>query len=136
MKSVWVDSGFLVALGIESDPRHAAARTFLHGFTGRMLVPEPVVVETCCFLSAAGKVRLLDWVRKLPRAVHAVPPQAYPELSAILTRYAGLDLDFADAALVWLADKTGCRSILTVDVRDFSAIRLAKGRRFELEKWY
>ena len=135
MKSTWVDSGFLVALGIESDPRHGAARDFLVNNHGKLLVPEPVITETCFFLSTAGKVRLLDWVRRLPRIVHYVPAHAYPDVGAILTRYANLDLDFTDAAIVWLAENTGCRSILTVDVRDFSAFRLAKGRRFELMKW-
>lgn len=136
MKSTWADSGFLVALGIESDPRHRAAREFLHNYIGKLLVPEPVITETCFFLSTAGKMRLLDWVRKLPRIVHSVPSFAYPDVGAILTRYANLDLDFTDAAIVWLADKTGCRSILTVDIRDFSAFRLAKGKRFELVEWF
>jgi predicted nucleic acid-binding protein len=135
MKSTWVDSGFLVALGIESDPRHRAARAFLDSHAGKLLVPEPVIVETCFFLSTAGKVRLLDWVRKAPRTIHGVPAQAYPDLGAILTRYADLDLDFTDAAIVWLAGRSDCHSILTVDVRDFSAVRLPKGKRFDLVKW-
>jgi predicted nucleic acid-binding protein len=135
MNGTWVDSGFLVALGISSDPRHRAARGFLESFRGRLLVPEPVIVETCCFLSTAGKVRLLDWVRKPPCTVHVVPAQAYPGIGEILTRYADLDLDFTDAAIAWLADRINCRSILTVDERDFSALRLARGRRFELVKW-
>jgi predicted nucleic acid-binding protein len=135
LNRVLVDSGFLVALGIQGDPRHRAARQFLERYEGRLLVPEPVIVETCFFLSTAGKVRLLDWVRKAPCAVHGVPADAYPVVAAILTRYADLDPDFTDAAMVWLAGKTGCRSILTVDVRDFSAYRLAKGKRFELVKW-
>jgi predicted nucleic acid-binding protein len=132
---VLVDSGFLVALGIQSDPRHRSARAFLDGFRGKLLIPDPVIVESCFFLSTAGKVRLLDWVRKPPCSVHAVPTHAYPDLAATLTRYGDLDLDLTDAAVVWLAEKTGCRSILTVDVRDFSAFRLSRGRRFELIRW-
>lgn len=136
MKRVLADSGFLVALGIERDPRHRAATEFLNSYVGHLLVPEPVVTETCYFLSTAGKVRLLDWVRKLPRMLLAVPAHAYPQVGEILARYADLDPDFADAAIVWLADNTGCRSILTVDERDFSVFRLKKGRRFELVKWF
>ncbi len=131
-----MDSGFLVALGIERDPRHRAARAFLDGYVGELLVPAPVVTETCYFLSTAGKVRMLDWLRKFPRKVLDLPVYAYPEVGEILARYAGLDPDFADAAIVWLAEKTGCRSILTVDVRDFSVFRLAKGKRFELVEWF
>lgn len=136
MKRVLADSGFLVALGIERDSRHRAARDFLDSYTGELLVPGPVVSETCYFLSTAGKVRLLDWVRKPPRKVLELPVVAYPEVGEILARYAELAPDFTDAAIVWLAEKTGCRSILTVDVRDFSVFRAGKGKRFELVKWF
>ena len=136
MKRVLVDSGFLVALGIERDPRHRAARDFLDTYFGLLLVPAPVVTETCYFLSTVNKVRLLDWVRKLPRQVLDLPAHAYAQVGEILTRYADLSPDFTDAAIVWLAERTGCRAILTVDVRDFSAFRLRKGKRFDLVKWF
>ena len=136
MRRVLVDSGFLVALGIESDPRHRAARDFLDNYVGLLLVPAPVVTETCYFLSTAGKVRLLDWLHKLPRQVLDMPVDAYPKVGEILARYSELKLDFTDAAIVWLAEDTGCHAILTVDVRDFSVFRLGKGKRFELVKWF
>ena len=44
-------------------------------------------------------------------------------------------MDFADAALVWLAEQTGNRSILTVDEADFRRFRLKGGARFELVEW-
>ena len=136
MKRVLADSGFLVALGIERDPRHRAARDFLDNYAGELLVPAPVVSESCYFLSTAGKVRLLDWLRKPPCKVLDLPVSAYPAVGAILARYADLDPDFTDAAIVWLAEKTSYRAILTVDVRDFSVFRLGKGKRFELVKWF
>ena len=136
MNRVLVDSGFLVALGIERDPRHRAASEFLDSYAGLLLVPAPVVTETCYFLSTAGKVRLLDWLRKLPRQVLDLPAYAYPQVGEILARYADLDPDFTDGAIVWLAERTGCRAVLTVDLRDFSAFRLKKGKRFELVKWF
>ena len=106
------------------------------GVTGELLVPAPVVSESCYFLSTVGKVRLLDWLRKLPRKVLDLPISAYPEVGEILSHYADLEPDFTDAAIVWLAGKSGCRAILTVDVRDFGVLRLAKGKRFELVKWF
>jgi predicted nucleic acid-binding protein len=136
VSSVLVDSGFVVALGIQRDPRHRAARRFLDGYAGELLVPAPVVCESCFFLSTAGKVRLLDWVASPPRRVLELPESAYPEVGRILARYADLDPDFTDAAIVWLAGETGCRSVLTVDVRDFSTFHLARGRRFELLTWF
>ena len=135
MKQVLVDTGFLVALGIARDPRHRAAREFLARYTGELLVPAPVVTETCYFLSTAGKVRLLDWLSQLRHKVLDLPEVAYADVSQILARYAALDPDFTDAAIVWLAQESGCRALLTVDVRDFSTYRMSRGRRFELVKW-
>jgi uncharacterized protein len=135
VKSVLVDTGFLVALGIERDPRHRAAKAFTDSYVGQMLVPAPVVSEACYFLSSAGKVRLLDWVGRLPRKVIDLPVTLYREAGAIIERYANLDPDFTDAAIVLLAQITGCRAILTVDERDFSVYRQKGGKRLELVKW-
>ena len=44
-------------------------------------------------------------------------------------------LDFADAALVWLSEQTGHRSILTVDETDFRRFRMKGGGRFDLLEW-
>lgn len=136
MNRVIVDTGFLVALGIARDPRHAAACRFLDSFAGELLVPAPVVNETCYFLSTLGKVRLLDWLRARGRKIIDVPDSAYPQIAAILTRYAALDPDFTDAAIVWVARQLGCRAIVTVDSRDFSTYRYAPGKRFDLIQWF
>ena len=127
MRAVLADSGFIVALGIRRDPRHQAAKTFLAGYKGAIIVPGPVVVESCYFLSIAGKIRLLDWIAKGPARLADLPSLAYADIGAIIARYADLEPDFTDAAMVWLADKTACRAILTVDTRDFSIYRLKGG---------
>ena len=136
MRTVLADSGFLVALGIRRDPRHQAAKTFLAGYKGEIIVPGPVVVESCFFLSAAGKMRLLDWIAKGGATLADVPSPAYADIGAIIGRHSDLDPDFADAAIVWLADKTSCRAILTVDTRDFGIYRLKGNKRFEVVKWF
>ena len=136
MRKVLADSGFLVALGIRRDPRHQAAKAFLAAFKGQIVVPGPVVVESCYFLSTAGKIRLLDWLSKGHDRVVELPSGAYAEIAVILARYAELDADFTDAAIVWLADEIGCRAILTVDIRDFNNYRLKGGKRFEVVQWF
>jgi len=135
VKAVLVDSGFLVALGIARDPRHQAARAFLSGYRGVLLVPAPVVTEACYFLSNANKARLLDWLATPRCRILDVPAAALPEVGAILARYASLGPDFTDAAIVWLAKETGCSAIVTVDVRDFGVYRIKGNKRFEVVKW-
>lgn len=136
MRAVLADSGFLVALGIRRDPRHQAAKAFLAAYKGEIIVPGPVVVESSYFLSAAGKIRLLDWIAKGGAKLADLPAPAYADIGAIIARYADLEPDFTDAAIVWLADKTACRAILTVDTRDFGIYRLKGGKRFEVVKWF
>lgn len=130
-----VDTGFLVAFGRRDDPLHASADTFLRGYAGRLVTVAPVIVETCFFLSTQSKVRLLEWVRSGAIAVVDAGVDAYPDLARIIMRYANREIDFADAALVWLADRTGVRSILTVDRKDFAIYRFAGRRRFDVVDW-
>ena len=136
MTGVIVDTGFLVALFDPKEKLRARAREFLRDDRRPLLTVTPVVVEACHFLEPRAKAGLLEWIQRGAVAVAEVPASAYGELRACILKYADRDIDFADAAIVWLAENTGCRSILTVDVGDFSAFRLAKGRRFELVKWF
>ena len=130
-----VDTGFLVAVGRRSDPLHTAADAFLRGFAGRLITVTPVIVETCFFLDAQAKVRLLGWAGSGALGVMDAGVDAYGDLARIIARYADRDIDLADAALIWLADRTGLRSILTVDSKDFSIYRLAGRRRFDVVAW-
>jgi predicted nucleic acid-binding protein len=56
--------------------------------------------------------------------------------SPSIRKYADRKIDFADATLIWLANHTGMRDILTVDETDFSVYRLKGGKRFVLVKWF
>ena len=136
MTRLVVDTGFLVALYRRGDSLHDAALRFLHGNRAPLLTTSPVVVETCHFLNVRGKVELLSWVTKGGLNVAEVPTETYPALAANLEKYANLDIDLADATLIWLAELLGEYQILTVDQRDFTAFRLRGRKRFELVRWY
>jgi len=133
---VLVDTGFLVSLFRPNDRLRKRARECLLANRHPLITAAPVIVETCFFLDAAAKGRLLEWVRRGALSVADVPVGAYAELGAVLGKYADRQIDFADAALVWLANRTGIRAILTVDQADFAVFRLKGGKRFELVRWY
>ena len=135
MERILVDTGFFVALGRSSDARHGAAKAYLENCTLRLATVSAVVVETCHFLRLEARRRFLDWMVNDGPAVIEVPPEAYPELSRTMERYKERDIDFADAALLWLAEQTGHRAILTVDEADFRRFRLKVGGRFEVLQW-
>ena len=136
MSGAIVDTGFLVPLFRPADRLRASAREFLRDNAHPLLTVAPVIVETCFFLDPEGKVRLLEWIQRGAVAVAEVPTSAYTDIRALIRKYADRDIDFADAALIWFAEKAGCRRVLTVDAGDFSIFRLSRGRRFDLVKWY
>ena len=136
MTSILVDTGFLVSLFRPADRLRAQARECLLANRRPLLTAAPVIVETCFFLDATGKGRLLEWAQRGAVAVAEVPVSSYAEIGTIIRKYADRRIDFADATLVWLANNTGMRDILTVDEADFSVYRLKGGKRFALVKWF
>ena len=131
-----VDTGYLVALGRARDSLHPEADRFLSAFRGALFTVSAVIAETCFFMDAKAKAHLLEWVGEGSLSVVEVPAAAYADLAATIRKYSDRKVDFADAALVWLAEESGMRSILTVDRQDFSTFRLKGGKRFRLIDWF
>ena len=134
MERLIADAGFFVAAGRRSDSHHASAVVFAGKFSGQLVTTSAIMVEACHFLTPEARIGLLNSTG--PRlAVVEVPVLSYPDLAATIGKYADREVDFADASLVWLAERTGLRKILTVDVSDFSTFRLSGGKRFDLVNW-
>ena len=135
MTGALVDTGFLVSLFRRSDRLRAAARQYLQAHTYGLATVAPVIVETCFFLDPRGKSELLEWIMRGGLTVAEVPVDAYSDLKTLILKYADHDIDFTDAALIWFAAASGCRSILTVDERDFGVYRLKGNKRFDVLPW-
>jgi predicted nucleic acid-binding protein len=90
----------------------------------------PVITEACHFLNQAGKRALLTFLRRGALRLEALSVEDMPALDDLLARHARMD--FADATLVLIAEKTGITEIFTIDRRDFEAYRTPSGRRFKL----
>ena len=136
MSPVIVDTGFLVSLFELSDLRRGGASTYLRDHKHPLVTVGAVIVEACFFLRPAIKADMLAWIRRGAVSLVEVPVSAYPQLELTLRKYADQEIDFADAALVWLANETGVRRILTADRTDFEIFRLKGGKRFELIDWF
>lgn len=125
-----------MALYIRRDELHPQAIHFLRDNRLPLLTGSPVITETCYFLDIAGKRELLDWVYRDGVEVADLPVSAYPHLAGSLRKYTDRDLDFTDAALIWLADTQQEKRILTVDRTDFSILHLSDGGAFHWVDWY
>ena len=133
MRSVVVDSGFLIGLFDETDALHARCRAFLKDYRGRFLTTEAVLTEALALLSAAQQLRCLDWLGDAMRAGLLEVDREQLDFRAIeklARKYADQPMDFADASVVLLATRAGVREILTADRRDFAVYRMAGKTRF------
>jgi uncharacterized protein len=130
---VLLDTGPLVALYARDDARHTAVKRWVDGFRGELHTVEPVLTEAAYFLPVRGRAIIADLAASGVLHLHRPDANAYSRMSALLHKYADQDPDWADVALVWLAEATGITRIATLDVADFSVYRIHGRKRFELE---
>ncbi|HYU68523.1 MAG TPA: PIN domain-containing protein [Burkholderiales bacterium] len=130
MRNIIVDTGPLVALFHARDKHHEAAKAVLESNPAALVSTWPVITEACHFLAQAGRRALLTFVRRGALRLEALSVEDVPQLDELLARYERMD--FADATLVLIAEKTGITEIFTIDRRDFEAYRTRSGRRLRL----
>jgi len=131
-----VDTGAVVALVNRNDRNHVQAVEWFRRFRGELLTTDAVITETAYVLaaSAAHQGAALVWFERARAAglLRVEPVADYAALARIMTQYANLPCDYADASLIALAERTRVTAIATVDQRDFSVYRLQGRRRFRI----
>lgn len=130
MRSIIVDTGPLVALFHARDRHHGAAKAVLESNPAVLVSTWPVITEACHFLGQAGRRALLTFIQRGALRLETLSVEDVPGLDDLLARYDRMD--FADATLVLIAERTGIAEIFTIDRRDFEAYRTRSGRRFKL----
>jgi predicted nucleic acid-binding protein len=127
------DTGALLDYVVKGAADHRAFREAIDRARTRY-VPGLVLAEVDHFLRhERGAMRLL--LADLARGAFTYAPPALHLLSRAMEidrEYAPLKLGLVDASIVALAEEIGVTRIATRDVRDFSAVQLADGQRFEL----
>ena len=132
MQNIVVDAGPLIALFRRRDKHHLRVKRFLAESSAHLVTTLPVVTEVCHFLNAQGKRAFLTWVRRGGLTIQTVGADDFEQIGAIMERYEDRDIDFADASLIWLADRLNSTAVLTVDRRDFEVYRLSNGKAFQI----
>jgi predicted nucleic acid-binding protein len=72
------------------------------------------------------------FVRSGALKLAALDDTELPDLQALMLRYWDRPLDFADATLVYLAQREGLSTVFTVDRADFETYRIEGRQRFRL----
>jgi hypothetical protein len=134
--SIVVDAGPLLALFAPGDAHHARFRAwFANKRPSLRLATVPAVVAETAFLldfNARRQAAFLQWLADGAIAVVDLDADGYQTVAALLMKYQDKPMDFADGCLVWLANHLGTLEVLTLDQRDFSVYRSAKGRPFRI----
>ncbi|OGA28052.1 MAG: hypothetical protein A3I01_12600 [Betaproteobacteria bacterium RIFCSPLOWO2_02_FULL_65_24] len=125
-----VDTGPLAAWFRANDPYHAAVDRFFRGFSGALLTTWPVVVEVTHLLRPEAQLAFLAWVRKGGLEVVDIEVADLEPIEQMIAKYRDQPMDFADATLVWLADRSGVNAVITLDRRQFDVYRFRGRQRF------
>lgn len=129
------DTGFWVALFNHKDTFHRLAYQRLGELNEPLLVTLPVVTETCYLLQKrVGPEKSVAFLRSHQRGVFQLfdlDRVHFPRIIELMSQYANLPMDFADASLVILAEVLGHGRILSTDSRDFQTYRWKNRYSFE-----
>lgn len=134
--AIVADSGALYALYDKQDSNHRAVREAIKAEDGPILIPAALLAEIDYLLRVriglAAEQRFLEGIEKGAFTVEAFTPADAAFCRKLLLQYQDLDLGLADASVIATAERLGIRKILTVDERDFRAVKTAKGESFTL----
>ena len=125
------DSGGLYALYDSRDRNHRAVRETVAAESGPIIVPMAILAELDYLLRVklgiTAEVRLLEGIVKGSLALEEFTTQDAARCGELLEKYQDLDLGLADASVVATAERLQVYRILTVDERDFRAVRTVRG---------
>ncbi len=123
---VLIDTGPLVALFDRRDARYEACRDQARDLPGSLFTCLPVITEACYLLNRYDSHLVHHLLAACRDSVYTLLPLDNADIGPIdrlIFKYQNLCLDFADAALMHLADREKIEHVFTLDRRDFSVFR-------------
>ena len=125
------DSGGIYALYDRRDAGHLRVRAAVEQENDKIIIPSLVLGEIDYLLrTRVGAHATLQVLADIGRGAFQIEAVTLHDLSrcrTLIERYADLELDLCDAAVVATAERLGTNRILTVDERDFRVIRTRHG---------
>lgn len=131
MAGVLVDAGALIAFLDRSDSHHKASVAALEDVTDPLVTVWPAVTEAMHLLSASsrGQDALLDMIDDGALGLAPLDRDDLRRIKTLMRKYRSLPMDFADAAIVRVAERDRITRILTFD-RHFDVYALPGRARF------
>ncbi len=131
MRAVLVDAGALIAVLDRSDAHHAKVVAALASIRDPLITVWPALTEAMHLVAEMPKAPgiLLQMIEDDTVTLADLAGADMPRIGELMRKYADLPMDFADAALVYAAERLGLNRILTLD-RHFEIYRLPRRQRF------
>jgi len=125
-----IDNGPLVALHSERDEHHVACIKVAKQLRGPFYTSWPAITEAAHLLKAQAVAaqKLLAWVRVSEIRLCQLTAEDADGIAEILEQYSDQNFDFADAGLMYLANREGMPRVFTIDYRHFSIYRTKQGK--------
>lgn len=132
MKKILIDSGPLIALFDASDKYHEKAVNFIKSNRYPLVTTLASITETLHLLdfNRNAQIDFLDWIHRGAVEVRHIENGDFGRLKELTEKYRDLPMDFADACLVYLAEKLNLNTIATID-RDFTIYRIRGRKKFK-----
>jgi uncharacterized protein len=134
VRAVLVDAGPLVALLDRGDGHHGECLEALRRIDDPLITVWPAFTEAMYLLNFSWPAQLALWDMVEAEALTLAPLDELdvPRLRSLMTKYRGLPMDLADAALVRVAEREKLSRIFTLDRRHFRLYRPAGIGQFSL----
>lgn len=128
------DTGAILAILDQDDRWHPLCSETFGQLRLPMLTSEAVLTELFHLFAKKPHQMRSAWafIRSGALSRGMISGDELPRIHELMTRYADLPMDFADATLVYLAERESISNIFTVDHADFSTYRIAGRRRFRI----
>lgn len=131
---ILIDTGPIVALIHADDQNHVRCKKALQSLRGPFVTVWPVFTEATYLLNFSWKAQDALW-EMFDREFFTLIPldeTDAPRMRELMRKYRDLPVDFADAALVRVAERENIREIFTTDRKDFEIYRPARIGRFSI----
>jgi len=123
------DTGALIALYDKDDDYHHAVLSVMEK-TNTIIIPDVILAEIdyllCKFLGVKAEVDFLEELIEGTYTLYRLDNQDFTRCQELLLQYQALDLGLADTSVMATAERLNIYNILTIDERDFRAVRLRK----------
>jgi predicted nucleic acid-binding protein len=125
LNTILIDAGPLIALFDKNDRYHRKIKAFVRGKSWRFVTTTAVITEVSYMLNFNVQVQIdfFEWILNKGLILEEIHQQDMVRVIELTKKYQDRPMDFADATLVLAAEKTGIRSIISIDA-DFDIYRL------------